>query len=310
MAERYVDNMALLLKMETTYGTDPTPTGLLNAMIFSEVTYEPLLGNDESRDRIKPYMGHQGVILTGEYVRLTASFEMTGSGTAGTAPAFGPLLRCCGLKETVTAGTDVKYTPISKTFESATFYFNDDGVNHVVLGARGTLTWELSPSKIPRFRITLTGLFGSIADLGLPTIDDTKFKDPVPVNKANTVISLHGFTGAIEGMTFDLGNAIEPRLLINQESIRQTARQMTGNAVVEAASLAEKNWIQIARSHTLGTLSVQHGSVAGNIVQIAAPAVQVGRPSHGVSQKIRNYSVPLMFKPTTAGNDEVVLTFR
>ncbi|WP_440410621.1 phage tail tube protein [Neorhizobium petrolearium] len=309
MTERYVDNLAILAKMETTYATDATPTGAANAMIGTNVSYEPFVGNDLTRDLIKPYMGHQGVIFDGNYCRLSMEIEIAGSGDPGTPPGCSPLLRSSGLAEVITADTDVQYHPVSKLFESCTIYFNDDGVNHIMLGCRGTVTGQLTPGQMPRFVFTMTGLLGTFSDTALPTIDDSKFIDPVPVNFENTTISLHGYAGACEGWSFDLANAIEPRLLINQRSIRQTGRQMVGQAIFEAALLAEKNWLQTMQSHTVGVMAAQHGTVAGNIVEFDAPKVQIGRLTYGATQGIRNNTLPLMYKPD-AGNDEFVVTFR
>jgi hypothetical protein len=309
MAERYVSNLAVLCKTETTYGTSSAPTGAANAMVMTNVAYEPLVGNDISRDLLKPYMGHQGVILDGNYCRLRGEVEITGSGDPGTAPPFSPMLRSCGLREVITADTDVKYSPISKLFESSTIFFNDDGVNHIMLGVRGKVTGQLTPGQIPRFVFEMIGLLGAFSDAALPAINDAAWIDPVPVNKANTTVSLHGFAGACEGLTFDLGNTVEPRMLINQESIRQTARAMTGSAIFEAASLAEKNWLQAVQQHAKGVLAAQHGTVAGNIVEFEGPKVQVGRLTYGATQNIRNNTLPLMLLPD-AGNDEFVMTFR
>lgn len=310
MAERYVANLAILAKIETAYGVSAAPTGAANAMVMSNVTYEPMLGNDLSRDLVKPYMGHQGIILDGNYCRLQGEIEIAGSGDPGEAPAFSALLRSCGLAEVITPDTDVKYSPVSKLFESTTIFFNDDGVNHIMLGCRGSFTGQLTPGQIPRFVFTMTGMMGTVADTALPTVDTTGFIDPVPVNMANTQISLFGFAGACEGLSFDLANAVEPRMLVNQESIRQTGRQSTGSAIFEAASLAEKNWIQIMKDHTKGELLAQHGQTAGNIFELEAPNAQVGRVTYGATQGIRNNTLPLMFIPTTAGNDELVMTFR
>ncbi len=309
MTKRYIENMAILGKMETVYGESSAPTGLANAMQLNNVAYEPLLGEDLDRELVLPYMGHQGIILDGNYVQMTAELEIAGSGTPGTPPAGSPLLRSCGLQEIILAATHVKYKPISRLFESATFFFNDDGVNHVMLGTRGTLTMSLTPRNIPRFSLTLTALFGEVSDIALPTVDLTDFITPVPVNDANTTVTLHGRTDACEGLTIDLGNSIEPRMLINSESIEQTGRRTTGNAIFEAVKISEKDWIQTMRSHAVGALHAQHGTVAGNIVEIDAPAAQIGRIKYGATNKIRNNTLPLMLKPV-AGNDELVITFR
>lgn len=309
MTKRYVENLAILGKMETVYGTDATPLPNANAMVIVNAAIEPFIGEDMSRDLTLATMGHQGVILDGSRVRITGELEIAGSGVAGTPPAGAPILRSCGLREVVTANTKVTYTPISRQFESSTWHWNDDGVNHIMIGARGTMTWQLTPKQVPRFSFTLDGIAGTFADQAMPTVDLSKFISPVPINLANTFISLHGDAGACEGITFDLGNTIEPRLLINSESIEQTGRAMTGSAIMEAKLLAEKNWLEIAKSHTVGALIARHGTEAGNIFEVNAPAVQIGRPTYGATNKIRNNTLPLMFKPV-AGNDEFSITFK
>ncbi len=302
-------NRAILAKIETTYGTDAVPTGAANAMMMINVTYEPLLGQDVSRDLILPYMGHQGVLLVGNYARLTGEIELAGSGTPGTPPAYGPLLRACAMAEVITASTSAAYNPISAGQEAVSIYYNMDGVNHVLLGARGTFTLDMKPAAVPRLKFVFTGLLGTIADVALPTVTLTAFKTPLPVSKANTTFSLHGLASACEGVSFDLANQIEPRLLIGYEGIEHVDRDMTGSAVLEAVAIATKDWLSIARAHTKGVLALVHGTVAGNIVQLDAPAVQIGRPNYGDTQKIINNTLPLMFMPST-GNDEFKITVK
>lgn len=306
MAKRYFRNRAILAKPEVTYGTDVVPTGAANAMQLTNVVFNPSVGEEVSRDLVVPYMGHQGVILTGSYATLSGECEIAGAGAAGTAPAWGPMTRACAFSEVIDAGVDVQYIPISAAQESVSIYFNVDGVNHVLLGARGTKSFGFTPKQIPRWIYNMSGLLGTIVDAALPTVDLTDFVKPVPVNKANTTFSLHGLAGVCEGVTVDIGNQIEPRFLIGAESIEHVDRLITGSAVMEAVLLAQKNWFEIANSHTTGALALQHGTVAGNIVKIGADAVQIGRPSYGESQKIVNNTLPLMF--TTAGAQELLIT--
>lgn len=302
-------NRAILAKNETVLGTDVVPTGAANAMLMTNVSFEPLLGDDLSRDLVLPYMGHQGIVLDGNYARLTGEVEIAGAGAAGTAPAYGPLLRACGLAEVITAATDVVYSPVSSGQETATIYFNNDGVNQAMVYTRGTMTLDMKPKAIPRFRFTFTGLIGTVADVALPTVDVTKFITPVPVGKTNTTLSLHGAARIAEGITLDLGNQIEPRFLIGAETIEQVDRQMTGSAILEMVSLATKNWLSTARSHQTGALAVVHGVTAGNIVALDAPKVQIGRPTYGETQRVLNNTLPLMFLPDE-GNDEFTITVK
>lgn len=306
--KRFFRNRAILAKIETIYGTDAVPTGAANAMQMTNVVFNPSVGQEERRDLVLPYMGHQGVILTGTYATLAGEVEIAGSGTPGTAPAYGPLLRACGMAEVIEAGVDVQYSPVSALHEAVSIYFNADGVRHIMIGARGTFTFQLTPLRIPRFAFTFTGLLGTITDAALPVVNVSDFIKPVTVNKANTTFSLHGLAGATEGVNIDLANQIEPRFLIGSESIEQVDREMTGTATMEAVSLATKNWFKISHSETTGPLAAQHGRVAGNTVAFDASTVQIGRIGYGETQKIINNGLPLILQ--NPGTGEFTITVR
>ncbi|ORE87820.1 phage tail tube protein [Aurantimonas sp. 22II-16-19i] len=309
MATRKYRKLAILAKIETTYGTDAVPTGAANAMLMTDVAFTPMEGQEVNRDLLLPYLGHQGVELTGLYARLQGSVEIAGAGTAGTAPAYGPLLRACGMAEDEEAGVSVSYLPVSASEEAASIYFNADGVRHVLLGVRGNWSTTQTPNQIPRFRFDLMGLLGTITDQVLPTVDHTAFVRPKIVNKANTVMSLFSWVAIAESISLDFGNQVEARFLIGAESMEITDRKSTGTAVVEAKNLATKDWFAIAQARTRGALSVTHGTTAGNIVEFAAPQVESGRPTQGQTQGILNYSIPLMLCHDT-GDDELSIIVR
>jgi hypothetical protein len=302
-------NQVILAKIETTEGTDATPSGAANAILAVNVQAEPLLGTEISRDLLLPYLGHQGMVLSGTYGRIKFEVELAGSGAAGTAPAWGPLLRGCGMAEVVDAGVDVTYNFISAAEESLSLYFIKDGIKHILVGARGMWSLSGSPDALPRLVFTFTGLLGTISDSAMPAVTLTAFKKPVPINKANTTLEVHGYTGACESFSFDAGIVIAPRLLINSESIQISDRKMTGQVVVEAAPLATVNWFDLAINSTDDTLAIVHGVTAGNIIEMNAPVVQVGRPTYGQKDGIMNFTVPLMIKPDT-GNDEFEIVVR
>ncbi|MBZ9678894.1 hypothetical protein LB513_24400 [Mesorhizobium sp. ES1-1] len=260
-----------------------------------------------SRELLFPYLGHQGVILTGVVGKLEFSVEIAGAGAAGSAPKWGPLMRACGMAETLSAGVSAVYAFVSAAQEAASIYFNRDGVRQVLLGARGSCSLELSPQGIPRFRFTFTGLLGTVSDTALPATTLTGFVKPAIVNKANTTWSLHGVSLIGIAMSFDFANQVEPRLLVGYEAIVIVDRMMTGSVTFEADTVAVKDWLAVARSATTGALAITHGLTAGNIVSFAAPAVQLGLPNEGESQKIVNTVMPMMFQPVT-GNDEFTIT--
>lgn len=309
MARRYYRKLAILAKPEVTYGTDATPTGAANAMLMTEVTVTPIEGERVSRDLLLPYFGDQGFVLAGTYARIEGSVEIAGTGAKGTVPGYGALLRACGLAEVVAAGSMVEYKPVSADQESVSIYANLDGVNHILVGARGTVSISLTPKQIPRFRFTLSGLLGEITDQPLPAAVFTAFKKPLVVSKKNTTFQLHGLAPVMESFSLDLGNQVEARMLVNAESIEITDRRVTGTTVIEAVKLATKDWYSAALNSATGAMLATHGTVEGNIVEFQSGAVQVGQPTHGNSQGVMTTSLPLTCCPVT-GDDEVTIRVR
>ena len=90
-------------EIESIYGTDPTP-GAANAILVRDLNITPMQSDVVNRDLVRPYLGASEQLLANTRVGCTFSVELAGSGTAGTAPRFGSVLRACGLAETA-------YTP-------------------------------------------------------------------------------------------------------------------------------------------------------------------------------------------------------
>lgn len=306
---RRENRLALLAKVETTYGTDAVPTGAANAIQASNVEFTPMAGDDVTRDLLLPYYGHQGVILTNDHVRIAFDVEIAGAGAAGDVPAWGALMRACAMVETINAGTSVVYTPRSSGEEAATLYYNLDGVNHVLAGARGNVQLNFNAKQIPRFRFTMMGLKGNITDAALPTVDHSDFVKPVPVSAAQTSAALHGHDLISESLSVDLGNVITPEDLIGLNQIEFNDRMTTGQTSVRARNLATINWFTIAENRTRAALDFAHGTAAGNIVEVDAPLVEIGRPTQGGTNNRATYNLPMMMIPN-AGNDELVITVK
>lgn len=99
----YSRNAVLLAKIETTEGSDSSPTGTSNAVLVSELSIEPLAGSELDLAYIRPYMGISPSIRVEDYVTASFTVDFAGTATAGTAPAWGPILRACGFAETLVA---------------------------------------------------------------------------------------------------------------------------------------------------------------------------------------------------------------
>lgn len=307
---RIFRKLAILHKIETGYGEVPAPApAAADAIIGKNVQFTPIEGEEVSRDLLLPYMGNQGIILTGKHARLEFDCELAGSGDPGTAPKWGSLVRICGFAETLQADTSATYNIVETNVDSGSIYFEIDGVRHVLLGCRGNLSINVAPKAIPSIRFTITGLLGTITDQALTAVTQAGWQTPVEASSANTTMELHGWSSIAESLSIDLGNTVTPRFLIGSESVIISDRRTTGQAVVEATSLATINWFQRAQARTRGELFLGHGTAPGNIIEITGPALEIGKITQGQTDGILNYSLPLSFCPV-AGRDELVIIAR
>lgn len=296
----------ILAKIETTYGTDPTPTGAANAILVRNMNVTPLNAELLNRDLVRPYLGSSEQILANAYVGVDFEVEMAGSGAAGTAPAYGPLLKACGMSETLVALATATYTPVSSSFASVTIYYNVDGVLHKLTGCRGNVEIDIKARQIPVFKFTFTGLYNAPTDTALPSVTYTAWQTPLAANSDNSSgFSLFSYSGALESLNLNLNNGIQYRSLIGAEDVLLTDRQVSGQVVFEAPTIATKDFFSLALGTTLGALDITHGTTAGNKVQITSSKVNVNNPTYQDQNGIQMLQVPIRLIPSTAGNDEI-----
>ncbi|MFE8033843.1 phage tail tube protein [Thiohalocapsa marina] len=300
----------ILAKTETTYGTDSVPTGAANAMTVRNLSLSPLVVNRVSRDIVRPYLGNSEQLAASESVQLSFEVEVAGAGAAGTVPKWGPLMRACGMSETVSSGVSVTYQPVSASFDAVSIYFNLDGRRHRLLGARGTVSLQMAIDEIPVFAFQFTGLYAAPTDSAESGVAYTGWQVPVVVTNTNTTqLSFHGYTGALMSeLSIELANEVQFRPVVGAaNAVLITNRAPAGSITLDADLVAQWNpWTRISGG-TLAALSVTQGIVAGNRVKIDAPKVQIGNPTMGDRLGIATEQYPLTLMPN-AGNDELVIT--
>lgn len=300
--------MALLGKIESSYGVDAVPTGALNAILASDVTIETMQGGTSQRAADTPYLGGKLEHHNDPYTVLKFKVELAGSGAATTAPAYGFLLRACGFSQTI-GGSSVIYAPISEGFESATLYYNNDGVRHRLFGVRGTVELELNPGGFPQMSFTLTGLRDAPSASAMPTVDTTGFKGPLTSSDSNTTtFSLFGYNPVMHELSFSMGNQVVKPTVVNDDQVRISDRAITGSCTIEEPAIGTKDYHALIAAHTTGALQWNHGLTAGGIVQIDAPRVQLLQPRGGDKEGITTLGMNLNLIPTAAGDDEFTLT--
>jgi len=194
----------ILIETESTYGTDPTPTGT-DAVLVRDLNITPQQSDVVNRDVVRPYLGASEQLLANTRVECTFSVELTGSGAAGTAPAYGKALQACGLDETIVATTSVTYSPVSSSFSSVTIYYNIDGLRHKVTGCRGTFSINATVGEIPSIDFTFTGVYVAPDDSALPSATYANQATPLIFKNGNTSsFQLLSFAGALQAFSFDI----------------------------------------------------------------------------------------------------------
>jgi hypothetical protein len=207
---------------------------------------------------------------------------------------------------------NVGYLPISTGFESTTIYFNNSGVLHKATGCRGSVSMNLEVGAIPVFNFTLTGIYNAPTDTALPSTTYSNQTTPVLFKAGNTVAAsfLDYDTAAISSISMDMANEIVYRELVGADkSVLLTNRTPSGTAVLEAPTMAQKDFFTIANADTTGKICFQHGTTAGNIVSVLAPVCDIGNPTYSDDQGIQMLNLPFVPTPSATGNDEVKLVF-
>ena len=305
------DKKLLLLKTETVYGTDSVPTGAVNAILGFNFQFDPNPQSPIARRPNRPYLGNAKRPIAARHVGLNFDVEIAGSGALGTVPGYGPALRAGGMAETINVSTSVEYDPVSGSYESASLYFNMDGVEHRALGYRAGLAIVAEANSVPVYRFTGMGLHVDPAAVAFPTADFTGFREPLPVEEQTTpTFTLDGFAATMRSLNFDLAHRVIYRNHVNTESVEITGREPTGTVQIEAPPLATKNFFDIAKAETLVVMQLVHGTAAGDIVQIDAPAVQLMNPRYEDVDGLAYLTMDLNPTPTTSGDDELKVTVR
>jgi hypothetical protein len=311
---RYIRNTLVAIKVETTPGTDATPTGAANAMLCVEMGITPLDAKNIDRNLMRSFFGASEQLVGPASVKANITVELAGSGTAGTAPAWGQPIQACAVAEGILATpARVEYTPVSTGLKTVTIYYYDDGVLHKLVGAMGNCTLSAKVGDKPMLKFDFIGVNGGIAT-GTDTGTYTPWKKPVAMTKANVIDITLGASyaaGALTGGTvysssgieINFGNVVDFDALLGEESVDVTDRQSTGSTELKLTAAAEVAMMANVQSNTTQALGMKIGTAVGNNIILFAPAVQMINPKKVDRNGRRMVGFDLRYLPVS-GNDE------
>ena len=299
----------ILAKKETQYGQSANPAGT-DAVLVRNLDITPLDSDVVSRDLIRPYMGNSDQLLSQTRVRVTCEVELAGSGTAGTAPKFDPLLQACGMALTTVASTSNTYAPVSSAFSSCSIVYNIDGVQHLLTGCRGTWSMNCPLGQIPTLSFEMTGIYNSPTDTAQSAVTYVA-ATPLIFKEGNTSsFSLFSYSGCLSNVSFQMANQVIYRELIGcTKEVLITDRRPAGEVQIEAPTIATKDYFTLALGTTTGNLGFTHGTVAGNRAVFSSPQTDITNVTYADMDGVHMLNIPYVATPTTAGNNEVSLAF-
>jgi len=313
---RYMRNTTLLAKVETGYGVDIVPTGAANAMLVSDVTITHTYAN-VGRDLIRSFMGGSEELVGTKHVSIECTVELQGSGTAGTAPAWGPLLRACGFAESdLTTPDRVEYAPVSSSFESASIYYYMDGALHKALGCRGNVEINAAIGDRPTLKFSLLGIDAGVTAATPSGVTYASFKTPLVITDANVAEFLMGctyatgaFTGGSSvcsrGLTLNAGLDVQYIPTLGCEGVDIVSRAATGSLSLDLAAAAEVTAMTAVEANTLSSIGMTLGASAGYITRVFVPYVQRTNPKYEDVSGRAHVSFDLRCVPGATGNDEI-----
>jgi len=304
-----VNREVITAKIETTYNVDAAPAAA-DAILVENVSWsnEGLRMNE--RNSIRGNIGKLQQIFGGRLMSVSFDVEIKGSGTAGTPPEIGQLLRACGMGETIVALTSVSYSPGSSGHESITLHFYRDGKRFILTGCRGNVTEQLETGAQGKMSFAFTGHVAPETDTAMiaPTYDST-----VPVAVIGAAFSIGAYSAVISSLSFDLSNTLatppDISAVDGYAEIRITNRDVNGSFDPEDTLLAVNDWQNdLINGNTLALDTGVIGSVAGNRYQLTMPAVYYREMGPGDRDGIRTLDISFG-AAESAGDDEFTLVF-
>lgn len=257
------------------------------------------------RDPLRPTLSQLASVPGRRTGTISSTVEMKGSGTAGTAPEWGSLIRSCGFSETIVAVTSVTYAPISTGDISVSEALYMDGIIHKIIGARSTMSFGGAVGEFAIMNFTTLGVEDATSDGAIlaPTYQTT-----VPKALKGLTFTLHGSTVVCSAFSFDFGVTNTPRGDLSKNSGFASVffgnRAPVCNFMVEKPLVASKDWYGIQDLGTESTISLLISNGAGNIITITSTKFQVTNITEQDDGGIAKLSIDGKINLVT-GDDEI-----
>lgn len=280
-----------------------------DAILARKIKFDPDINVEElelQSSSLSPFAAVPG----GRMAKLTFECELKGSGSAGTAPEIGPLIRACGFGETIVGGTSVTYAPASESIPSLTMAKYIDGKRYLMAGARGNFTINLKAGNAGIIAFDFLGT--SIADSDASLLSGISYDTTRAQAFQNASFTIDSYAAIIETMSIESGNTLELRDDVNSVQGYKSAviskRLMALKLNPEDVLIATHDFVADWEAGALVALSAVLGATAGNILTITAPKVQYRKVGQGERKGWSTNEIDAILR-RNSGDDEISLAF-
>ena len=239
---------------------------------------------------------------------------MKGSGTAGTAPELGALLKACGMTETVVAVTSVTYAFSStlSDYKSLTIWYYQDGTAHKMTGCIPmSVSFNADVGSTPKWSFSFAGHDTGRSDVALAT---PTYVSTVPVPFIGATFTIQTYAAIVSKLSLDFGLTTAKPSSVNATdgfgTLQITSRAPTGSVDPQDTLIATHDWLGKFKSGASGTLTTGTiGSTAGNRWAISVGKLYYDAPSPGDVSGIRTLAVPFNITDETTANSDLSIAF-
>lgn len=294
-----VNREVLLIKTESTYGTDATPSNTADALRVEDLAWSHVDSRMVERPSVQVGFNTLKKIYGGTLMQVTFTAEIKGKGAAystSSLPEIDAALGACSTARTIvtTSGLEtVTYTPLStpSAQESVTIWYYQDGMLYKLTGCVGDASFNFAAGEYGKVTFTFTGHTSTPSDATIvtPTLDAVS--PPIVLSSSFTIAS---YAAVVNAMEFGFNNVLAKRPSINATdgygTISVVDREVMGSLDPEAVVVATHDWDAKWRAGTAMALNLGDiGSTQYNKYKLSMPAVYYTEVSPGDRDSIRTF---------------------
>lgn len=314
--------VALLAKIEGSYGTDAAPTAADG--FYGIPGSAPTIIKQDNKLTNVARGGTMSILPPAEpgprHLGLDFRIPLRGAGAAYSAtvlPKASAILRACGLQQTVTTTVGqekAEYKLRSSGFESASLYYYVDGLLYKLLGARGSMNLVSKTGGILYAECKMQALWTNPSDAAIvaPTGEPTV----VYPTLLSSLLQLgtENYAAAIENINVNLNQTLVARSDSTKADgiggIEIVGREPNGSMDPDAALVATFDYYGKWKAATKMDLSYQHGGMQYNRIKVSCPQIVFSDVRPGDRSGITTFGTPFdLVSDTAVGDDELTLTF-